>query len=98
MDDSGMMSTRERLVYMAEQIARNFAVQSPDQVAEALADHIRQFWDPRMRAQIAGIAEQTPERLSGTVAAAVARLKQQDIPPHISAAGNDGGAGSRDAG
>ena len=46
-----MMSTEERLVYMANQIARNFAA-SGDGAAAATADHIAKFWDPRMRGRI----------------------------------------------
>jgi len=42
----------ERLVYMANQIARNFAVQGEDEAVAATADHIDKFWDPRMKAQI----------------------------------------------
>ena len=45
-----MMGTEERLVYMANQIAREFAhVVDP---AAATADHIAKFWDPRMRGRI----------------------------------------------
>ena len=45
------MGTEERLVYMANQIARNFAVMG-EGAAAATADHIAKFWDPRMRARI----------------------------------------------
>ncbi len=41
----------ERLVYMANQIGRNLATE--DNPAAATADHIRLFWDPRMKAAIA---------------------------------------------
>ena len=43
----------ERLTYMANQIARNFAAQGEDEAVAATADHIVKFWDPRMKAQIA---------------------------------------------
>jgi formate dehydrogenase subunit delta len=46
-----MMSTEERLVYMANQIARNFA-HAGDGAIAATADHIAKFWDPRMRGRI----------------------------------------------
>ncbi len=46
-----MMSTEERLVYMANQIARNLAASGDDAIAET-ADHIAKFWDPRMRGRI----------------------------------------------
>ncbi len=42
----------ERLSYMANQIARNFAAQGEEAAIAATAEHIRLFWDPRMRAQI----------------------------------------------
>lgn len=47
-----MMSPTERLVYMANQIARNFAVNGADSAAAATAEHIASFWDPRMKQQI----------------------------------------------
>ncbi len=40
----------DRLIYMANQIARNFAVQGEDLAVAATADHIDKFWDPRMKA------------------------------------------------
>jgi len=45
-----MMSSEERLVYMANQIAREFA--RTGDPAAATADHIAKFWDPRMRGRI----------------------------------------------
>ena len=49
-----MSETADRLVYMANQIARNFTVldTDTDAAAAATAEHIRLFWDPRMRAAI----------------------------------------------
>lgn len=47
-----MMSNRERLVYMANQIARNLATHGDAAATEETASHIAQFWDPRMRATI----------------------------------------------
>jgi formate dehydrogenase subunit delta len=46
-----MMGTEERLVYMANQIAREFAA-AGEGAAAATADHIAKFWDPRMRGRI----------------------------------------------
>jgi formate dehydrogenase subunit delta len=42
----------DKLVYMANQIGKFFASQGPDQAAAGTADHIKKFWDPRMRAAI----------------------------------------------
>lgn len=47
-----MSDTNQRLVYMANQIARNFMAQGHDEAVKSTADHIEQFWDPRMRAQV----------------------------------------------
>jgi formate dehydrogenase subunit delta len=41
-----------RLIYMANQIARNFAAQGEVAAIAATAQHIRDFWDPRMKAAI----------------------------------------------
>ena len=46
-----MIGTEERLIYMANQIARNFASLGEGAV-DATANHIAQFWDPRMRSRI----------------------------------------------
>ena len=42
----------ERLVYMANQIGKFFRSQGPDEAVAGTADHIRKFWDPRMRREI----------------------------------------------
>ena len=42
----------DRLVYMANQIGKFFTSQGQEQAATGTADHIRKFWDPRMRAEI----------------------------------------------
>jgi formate dehydrogenase subunit delta len=44
------MTSLERLVYMANQIAANFMLE-PDPAA-ATAHHIELFWDPRMKQMI----------------------------------------------
>jgi formate dehydrogenase subunit delta len=42
----------DKLVYMANQIGKFFASQGAEQAAAGTADHIRKFWDPRMRSEI----------------------------------------------
>jgi formate dehydrogenase subunit delta len=42
----------DRLVYMANQIGRFFAHRPEAQAAADTADHLRKFWDPRMRKAI----------------------------------------------
>jgi formate dehydrogenase subunit delta len=71
-----MMGTEERLVYMANQIARNFAVMGAG-AAAATADHIARFWDPRMRARILG-GDPRQLGLSEIAASAVELLRERD--------------------
>jgi formate dehydrogenase subunit delta len=42
-------SNHKNLVYMANQIGKFFESQGHDQEVAGVADHIRKFWDPRMR-------------------------------------------------
>ena len=60
-----------RLTHMADQIARNFAIQGEEAAIAATADHIRKYWDPRMKAAIRGADRAA---LSPIVAAAVERV------------------------
>jgi len=41
---------------MANQIGAFFNHQSDDEAVASIANHIRSFWDPRMRAQILSLA------------------------------------------
>jgi formate dehydrogenase subunit delta len=67
--------THERIVYMANQIARAFKAKGEDAAIAETAAHIKSFWDPRMRAQLAAhlaaggagldaVAKQAAEQLS----------------------------------
>ena len=42
----------ERLVMMANQIAKAFAAQGEVRAVQKTAEHIKAFWDPRMRRKI----------------------------------------------
>lgn len=68
-------STNEKLVYMANQIGKFFASQSADQAVTGTAEHIRKFWDPRMRSAIFAHLDQGGEGLEPNVREAIARLK-----------------------
>jgi len=79
---NGMMSNADRLVYMANQIARNFQAIGHDAAVAATADHIASFWDPRMRAMIGDALEQPGQGGMGEVAArAIAMLRDKGAPP-----------------
>lgn len=47
------MQPADKLVMMANQIAKNLAIQGEEQAISGIANHIRSFWDQRMRAAIA---------------------------------------------
>jgi len=65
--------SHDRLVYMANQIGKFFAHEKEDQAVAAISDHIRKFWDPRMRKQI--LAELDTAELDPRVRRAVEQLK-----------------------
>ena len=48
-DEGHIMSTSEKLVYMANQIATFFRSKPHGQAVAGIAEHINKFWEPRMR-------------------------------------------------
>lgn len=64
----------DKLVYMANQIGAFFASQGEDKAVAGIADHIRKFWDPRMRAAIVEHLKSGGAGLEPHVRAAVERL------------------------
>ena len=60
-----------KLAMMADQIARNFAALGEAAAIEQTAEHIRLFWDPRMKA---AIRDSDVAALSPIVAAVVAQI------------------------
>jgi formate dehydrogenase subunit delta len=65
----------ERLVYMANQIGRFFATQGEDEAVAGTLDHIRKFWEPRMRKEIVAYVEGGGAGLDPNVRAAILQLK-----------------------
>jgi formate dehydrogenase subunit delta len=68
------ISSEERLVIMANQIARFFSAQKPDKAVAGVADHIAKFWDPRMRQMIRDRLPAGGAGLDPLAKAAIARL------------------------
>lgn len=56
--------THDRIVSMANQIARAFAAEGEARAVPQIADHIDKFWDPRMKAALAKHLEAGGEGLS----------------------------------
>ena len=75
------MNSADKLVYMANQIAKNFAGMTADQAALATADHVAQFWDPRMRRMIDDRLEAGGDGLDPIALAAIRHLHDKGAPP-----------------
>jgi formate dehydrogenase subunit delta len=69
----------ERLVYMANQIGRFFAHQPEAQAVASTADHLKKFWDPRMRKAILDYVDQGGDGLQPSVRQAVLSLGPNKI-------------------
>ncbi|MEZ5828181.1 MAG: formate dehydrogenase subunit delta [Hyphomicrobiales bacterium] len=65
----------ERLVYMANQIGKFFQYQREDEVVPGIANHIKKFWDPRMRSAMFAYIDQGGEGLDPKVREALVHLK-----------------------
>ena len=74
-------SSLDRLVYMANQIAREFTAQQPTEAVQATYDHMWHFWDPRMRAQILDLGASGGSGLSEVARAAIERLAATNAEP-----------------
>jgi formate dehydrogenase subunit delta len=65
----------DRLIYMANQIGSFFNSQGHDKAVAGITDHIRKFWDPRMRKQIMAHLDEGGDGLQPNVKDALAALK-----------------------
>ena len=73
----------DKLIYMANQIATFFASKPAAEAAEGVAQHINDFWDPRMRAQMLQIAQTDTAKMHPLVVAALPLVR----PPADSVSG-----------
>lgn len=69
-----MMSNDDRLVYMLNQIARNFAAGGPEAAARSTAEHVASFWDPRMRTRIKELQAVRPDDFGAVAQSALDML------------------------
>jgi len=67
----------DRLVYMANQIGKFFAYQKKDEIVPGIANHIKKFWDPRMRQAMFAYLDAGGEGLDPAVQEAFAVLKRK---------------------
>ncbi len=89
-----MMDTT-RLAAMANQIAAFFATQRGKSGAAEVADHLRKFWEPRMRRDMMTRVDEVGSEAAGLsplAAAGIAALR--DAPSALSLPGDKAGDGS----
>lgn len=75
------MSSPDRLVYMANQIGTFFKSQGHDKAVPGIADHIKKFWDPRMKRAIFAHLDAGCAGLEPNVREALTSLKQTTSLP-----------------
>lgn len=68
----------DKMRYQANQIATFFASQPEDEQIEGVADHINKFWDPRMRAKLFELADESTEGFRPTLVAALALINRPE--------------------
>ena len=66
----------DRLIYMANQIGKFFNSQGADKAIPGIAEHIKKFWDPRMKSAILAHLDKGGEGLEPSVRDAIATLKK----------------------
>jgi formate dehydrogenase subunit delta len=70
----------DRLIYMANQIGKFFESQGAGKAVPGIADHIKKFWDPRMRKAIFAHLDAGGAGLEPEVREALQSLKTATMP------------------
>ena len=71
--------TTQRLVHMANQVANFFASYPEAEAIDGTANHLKSFWDPRMRREIeAHLKDKAGAGLSHIAMEAVKRIAAKD--------------------
>ena len=65
----------DKLIYMANQIARSFQSRTYDEAVAATAEHISSFWEPRMRMQLFRLMDEDSTRFDAVVRDARPRIR-----------------------
>ncbi|MER8881606.1 formate dehydrogenase subunit delta [Mesorhizobium sp. M0816] len=79
-DEGHLMSTSEKLVRMANQIAAFFHSKPREQGIAGVAEHINKFWEPRMRRQLFEMLDSGGDGFNELVVAAAPRIKRPGAP------------------
>ncbi|MBZ9895908.1 MULTISPECIES: formate dehydrogenase subunit delta [unclassified Mesorhizobium] len=79
-DEDHIMSTSEKLVRMANQIAAFFHSRPREEGVAGVAEHINKFWEPRMRRQFFEMLDSGGDGFDELVVAASTRIKRPVSP------------------
>ena len=79
-DEEHIMSTSDKLVRMANQIADFFHSKPREEGIAGIAEHINKFWEPRMRRQLFEMLDGGTEDFNELVVAASARIRRPITP------------------
>jgi formate dehydrogenase subunit delta len=70
-----MSHTGDKLIYMANQIGKFFKSQGDEKAVAGVYEHIKKFWDPRMRSKIFAHLDGGGAGLDPHVKSALEKLK-----------------------
>ena len=79
-DEEHIMSTSEKLVIMANQIAAFFHSKPREEGIAGIAEHINKFWEPRMRRQLFEMLNKGDEGFNELVVAASVKINRPKTP------------------
>jgi len=68
----------DKLIYMTNQIAKFFHSQPEAEANAGVAEHINKFWEPRMRAQLFAMTDQSTEGFDPLVISALAAIRRPE--------------------
>lgn len=81
-----MLHGADRLVLMANQISRAYAIEGEERAVRQTASHIQKFWEPRMRDAITAYVKETGGKgLDEFALKAVGVLKPSRVNPALGA-------------
>jgi formate dehydrogenase subunit delta len=96
-DEEHIMSTKEKLVRMANQIGTFFQSKPREEGIAGTAEHINKFWEPRMRRQFFEMMDAGGEGFNEMVVAAAPKVRRPNAPedPGFSAQVERGAPGGK---
>ena len=65
----------DKLIYMANQIAAALRLRPHDEAVSGVAEHISNFWEPRMRTQLFALLDEQPAKFDALVREARDRIR-----------------------